>query len=113
MQKIIKNAIQCNLCGDIIESTYRHDFVTCKCGCCSVDGGLDYLRRGFTHSEERWKQIKQFLKINDIIQNADVCQLCGVSAATANRILAKFTAEGKLAKCRKGGHWVYQRTSQV
>lgn len=64
-------------------------------------------------AEERWKQIKQFLKINDIIQNADVCQLCGVSAATANRILAKFTAEGKLAKCRKGGHWVYQRTSQV
>ena len=40
MQKIIKNAIQCNLCGDIIESTYRHDFVTYKCGCCSVDEGL-------------------------------------------------------------------------
>ena len=57
MQKIIKNVIQCNLCGDIIESTYRHDFVTCKCGCCSVDGGLDYLRRGFTHSRDDFTEL--------------------------------------------------------
>ncbi len=45
MQKIIVNKIRCNKCGDEIESTYRHDFVTCKCGACSVDGGKDYLRR--------------------------------------------------------------------
>ena len=57
MQKIIKNVIRCNLCGDIIESTYRHDFVTCKCGCCSVDGGLDYLRRGFTHSRDDFTEL--------------------------------------------------------
>lgn len=37
MQKIIRNMIKCNLCGDIIESTYRHGFVSCKCGCCSVE----------------------------------------------------------------------------
>lgn len=49
--KIIKNAIKCKHCGDVIESTYRHDFVTCSCGCCSVDGGLDYLRRCFMNSE--------------------------------------------------------------
>lgn len=45
MAKIIKNAIQCKKCGDIIESTDVHDFVTCSCGACSVDGGYDYLRR--------------------------------------------------------------------
>ena len=45
MAKIIKNAIQCKKCGDIIESTNVHDFVTCSCGACSVDGGHDYLRR--------------------------------------------------------------------
>ena len=44
---IIKNAIQCKKCGDIIESTDRHDFKTCSCGSCSVDGGHDYLRRCF------------------------------------------------------------------
>lgn len=44
---IIKNVIRCNIFGDEIESTFRHDFVTCKCGVCSVDGGNNYLRRCF------------------------------------------------------------------
>ena len=47
MRKIIKNAIQCKLCGEIIESTDRHQYVTCKCGACTVDGGHAYLRRCF------------------------------------------------------------------
>ena len=47
MKKIIKNAIQCKLCGEVIESTYRHEYVQCKCGACAVDGGHDYLRRSF------------------------------------------------------------------
>jgi hypothetical protein len=47
MTKIIKNAIQCKLCGEVIESKHVHDFVQCKCGACAVDGGHDYLRRCF------------------------------------------------------------------
>lgn len=47
MRKIIKNAIQCKLCKEIIESTYRHDYVECQCGACAVDGGHDYLRRSY------------------------------------------------------------------
>lgn len=58
---------------------------------------------------ERWKQIQRFLESHDVIQNADVRQLCGVSAATANRILAGFVAEGRLVKYRQGGHWGYRR----
>lgn len=42
---IIRNMIQCKKCGDIIESVTVHDFKTCSCGACSVDGGHDYLRR--------------------------------------------------------------------
>ena len=57
----------------------------------------------------RWKQIEQFLEHHEVIQNADVRQICGVSAATANRILSKLAAEGKLMKCREGGHWAYRR----
>lgn len=57
---------------------------------------------------ERWRQIEQFLESHDVIQNADVRQLCGVSAATANRILAGFVAEGRLVKCRESGHWAYR-----
>ena len=45
--KLIKNAIQCSLCGNIIESTYRHGFVECSCKACFVNGGLDYQRIGF------------------------------------------------------------------
>ena len=45
MRKIVKNSIQCKLCGDVIESTYCHDYIVCKCGACAVDGGHDYLRR--------------------------------------------------------------------
>lgn len=44
---IIKNAARCKHCGDVIESKYRHDYVTCSCGKTAVDGGHDYLRRGF------------------------------------------------------------------
>jgi len=44
-RRITKNAVKCKKCGDVIESTYRHDFVTCSCGAISVDGGHDYLRR--------------------------------------------------------------------
>lgn len=42
---IIRNAIRCNICGNEIESTTRHEYVTCKCGACAIDGGHDYLRR--------------------------------------------------------------------
>lgn len=44
---ILHNRIKCNHCGDIIESTHRHDFKRCKCGRVFVDGGHDYGRRGY------------------------------------------------------------------
>ena len=43
---IIRNRAKCKLCGDEIESTHRHDFVSCSCGEIFVDGGKDYCRRG-------------------------------------------------------------------
>ncbi len=44
-QKILRNRIKCNKCGDIIESESVHNFVTCKCGAVSIDGGHEYLKR--------------------------------------------------------------------
>jgi hypothetical protein len=41
------NKAQCLKCNDIIESTHRHDFVSCSCGNLAVDGGKDYIRRLF------------------------------------------------------------------
>ncbi len=55
----------------------------------------------------RWNKIQEYLKTHDYIMNADVRELCGVSAATANRILVRLTAEGALSKSHKHGHWAY------
>ena len=55
----------------------------------------------------RWNKIREYLKTHDYIMNADVRELCGVSAATANRILSSFVGEGKLIKYQENGHWVY------
>ncbi len=56
----------------------------------------------------RWKKIEEYLKTHDYIMNADVRKLCGVSAATANRLLAGFASVGKLVKYRESGHWAYR-----
>ena len=56
----------------------------------------------------RWRQIEKFLETHEFIMNADVRTLCGVSAATANRVLAGLTAERKLVKYSRNGHWAYK-----
>lgn len=43
--RILRNLAECRKCGEVIESKHRHDFVTCKCGAISVDGGRAYLKR--------------------------------------------------------------------
>lgn len=63
MTKIIKNAIQCKHCGEIIESKSVHDFKTCKCGKVFVDGGHEYLRRGYTNSAE-----EDFIDLSETIE---------------------------------------------
>lgn len=55
--RIVRNMIRCNHCGEVIESKYRHNYVTCKCRCCSVDGGHDYLRRGFKTSQSDYTEL--------------------------------------------------------
>lgn len=66
MKKITKNAIKCNHCGDIIVSARRHDFVTCSCGCCSVDGGNSYLRRVFKNSPDDFTEMSEFVDEKNI-----------------------------------------------
>ena len=53
MEKIITNKIQCKHCEEIIESKSIHNFVTCKCGTCSVDGGHYHLSRSYKHTPEQ------------------------------------------------------------
>lgn len=64
-RRIIRNAIQCNHCRDVIESFYRHDFKYCSCGRVAVDGGLDYLRRCFQEKADYTELSATEPEIND------------------------------------------------
>lgn len=67
MERIISNKIQCKHCGDIIESKGIHQFVTCKCEACSVDGGLYHLSRSFqTTPEEDYIELSIVEEVEDI-----------------------------------------------
>ena len=61
MARIIRNAIRCKKCGDIIESQTVHDFKFCSCGACAVDGGHDYLRR--CGNLEDWEELSEAEKV--------------------------------------------------
>ena len=63
MPRIIRNAIRCKKCGDIIESETVHDFKFCSCGSCAVDGGHDYLRR--CGNREDWEELSKAEKVED------------------------------------------------
>ena len=41
---IYDNKIQCKKCNWIIRSKNRHNYVSCKCGAVSVDGGSWYQK---------------------------------------------------------------------
>lgn len=73
------------------------------------DGMMDEMSdEKMDKATQRWKKIEAYLKTHDYIMNADVRELCGVSSATANRILARLVADGLLEKCRNEGYWKYR-----
>lgn len=58
---ILTNSIRCRHCDDTITSTHRHDFQKCKCGAVFVDGGREYLRRGFvTSRDEDYEELSTY-----------------------------------------------------
>ena len=58
MKKIVRNRIKCKKCGEIIESTSRHDFKFCKCGAVAVERRKDYLRR--VGSKEDYEELVEY-----------------------------------------------------
>lgn len=43
---IIRNAVRCNKCQEVLQSTHVHDYVECMCQETMVDGGNEYFRYG-------------------------------------------------------------------
>lgn len=101
-----------NASNDAGESTVFIEFMlsAIKASLIEAIGTSDEMSDGKMDKETlRWKKIEEYLKTHDYIMNADVRELCGVSAATANRILSAFVEKGKLSKNREGGHWAYKK----
>lgn len=66
MKKLIRNAIRCNNCKDIIESKHTHDFKFCKCGMVGIDGGLNYTRRIFKNSPNDFTDLSEWREVEEI-----------------------------------------------
>lgn len=60
-KRMIRNAVQCLKCLDIIESKDVNDFVRCSCGAVAVDGGQEYRRRVFKPGA-RFKELKEYVR---------------------------------------------------
>ncbi len=100
-----------NASNDAGESTVFIEFMLAAIKASLIDAinTSDEMSDGVTDKATlRWKQIEKFLETHEFIMNADVRELCGVSAATANRILAGLVAEEKLSKYRETSHWAYR-----
>ncbi len=63
--RITRNAVKCLLCGDTIESTYRHDFKWCSCKNIAVDGGLSYLRRAGSVDSDTIEELSELVEEPD------------------------------------------------
>jgi hypothetical protein len=55
---IIRNAMKCLTCDEVIESKHVHDYVRCSCGALAVDGGREYLRRSYGPTA-RWEDLSE------------------------------------------------------
>lgn len=64
-KKLIRNAIQCTHCNDVIESKRTHEFKWCKCGTVAVDGGLSYARRCFKNSPNDFMDLSEWEEVEE------------------------------------------------
>ena len=84
-KETIKNIAKCLLCGDIVESKHRHDFVTCKCGNLSVDGGKDYFKRSIVHGLNSYKELN--LLKDEEEKELDPCDNCDLDNPSCDKCL--------------------------
>ena len=75
---IIRNAIKCKICGDIIESLSVHDYKVCSCGACAVDGGHEYLRRSA-------KSFDDIIELSEVVKN-DLYFMCYMVERVARKL---------------------------
>ena len=100
-----------NASNDAGESTVFIEFMLSAIKASLIDA-ISMSDKMSNKSSIRFNQIENYLKNHPFIMNADVRVLCGVSPATANRILSGLVADGKLVKYIVDGHWAYSMRSK-
>ena len=97
-----------NASNDAGESTILIEFMLSAIQASLMEASEAVSDRKLDKATLRWNKIQAFLQTHDYIMNADVRELCDVSAATANRILGNLASENRIVKIHVGGHWKYQ-----
>ena len=97
-----------NASNDAGESTMFIEFMLSTILASLMEASDAVSDRKLDKATLRWNKIQAFLQNHDYIMNADVRELCDVSAATANRILGNLASENRIVKIHVGGHWKYQ-----
>ena len=97
-----------NASNDAGESTILIEFMLSAIQASLMEARDAVSDRKLDKATLRWNKIQAFLQTHDYIMNADVRELCDVSAATANRILGNLAENQGLVKTHIGGHWKYQ-----
>jgi hypothetical protein len=69
---IIRNAVRCNKCKEVLQSTHVHDYVECMCGETMVDGGNSYFRYGGNDVETLFVEThKPFIPHSAQLENSE------------------------------------------
>lgn len=70
---IIRNAVKCNKCQEVIQSTHVHDYVECMCQETMVDGGNEYFRYGGNDVETLFVEThNSFIPHSIQLENSDI-----------------------------------------
>jgi hypothetical protein len=85
---IIQNQMQCLNCNDIIVSKHRHDYVSCKCGNVSVDGGMSYRRRTYKDGA-KFKELSLLMATDTVDAGSNAVK---IAIATGRNDLGIFLA---------------------
>lgn len=97
----VKNRAKCKLCQSIIESFHTHDYVSCKCGEISIDGGDQYCRalaknwENFLRVDDEGNEIVVKVVNNFAEDDTDVKQLYTESKPTKSDLIKMLADMGK------------------
>lgn len=99
-----------NTSNDACESTVFIEFMLSAIKASLIDAinTTDAMRGGkLNKAATRQLKIEQYLQTHEYIMNSDVRELCGVSPATANRVLAGLVKDRVLCRQQISGQWKY------